>query len=267
MKLSSRITIFYISPIFFLVFLVSCNHATNYTMEKTISYGDRSAFGGVYANRSFFDMANSQKPTTSLLTEPGSIEGHWLSSDYKSVLTITQLNPEDEAPIYYCCKDGFKIVINGDGSSTFGKYINASYEIFTLYGMDIDSDGIDEVFIESGEGRGTCVYVKKLSVFKVGTEQFRCIFEIDLNGYIGGEPGDGRLAPEPDVWERRYSLKDVDGDGLVNIVLNLISPESIPKFLGLSEWTEVLQFRSLVYSYSRKHCTYRLTDFDFTKMN
>lgn len=270
-QLSDRTTIFYIGLPCLLFFLVSCtvnNQATKCVSEEAIVYGSRSAFGGAYAaGSSFFDMANSQKPTTSLLTEPGGLEGHWISPDSKSVLTITRLEPGENAPIYFYYQDGFKIVINHDSRSTFGMYLHASYGVFTLYGMDIDSDGIDEIFIESGRGRGTGVYVKRLSVFKVGPKHFQCIFEIRLNDYIGGEPTDGRLSLEPDVWERCYSLRDIDGDGLVEIILNLIPPESIPKFIGLSEWTGALQFQRLVYSYSKKHCTYRLTDFDFTKMD
>jgi hypothetical protein len=234
--------------------------------QDSISYGDVSAFGSLFPGGSFLDESRSRIVPKGVLSALGSLDGHWFSSDRLSKLVVDACDADQlqKCPATDTSfTDNFRIrIIDGD-RELFQYYFNAAYSNFRIYGADLDGDAIDEVIMEYGQGRGTFVYVRKLLIGKPGPRHLLTIFESELNNYIGGEPEDNRRLPDPDTWMRRYAFTGPDRDGKFDVELCLLPPTKTPLFLGLTEWTQPLQFPKLVYSFNPTIKTYELRNFIF----
>lgn len=237
--------------------------------QDSISYGDISAFGSLFPGGSFLDESRSRILPNEVLSALGSLNGHWLSRDRLSQLVVDACDPDrlQKCPVADATfTDNFRIRIIDGAEERFQYYFRADYANFRIYGADLDGDGIDEVIMEYGEGRGTFVYVRKLLVGKPGPRHLFTIFETELNNYIAGEPQDNRRLPDPDSWMRRYAFTGPDGDGKFDIELCLLPPANTPLYLGLTEWTQPLQFPKLVYSFNPSVKTYELRNFTFRSL-
>lgn len=232
-----------------------------------ISYGEWSAFGSVAAGGLYLDTDRSAIVPEKMLTKPGQLEGHWLVPDRLSALVVESVAPEsDDFEGHFLNGrpgDCFKITIRDGTDQRFFAYLQAAYGAFVILGADVDGDGIDEVVIEYGEGRGTFAYTRKLLLCEAGPHHILSLFDADLSGYIGGEPQDKRSLPDPDVWARRYLFADLDSDGVYEIVLHLIPPKALPHHMASTDYTNILQFPKQVYGLNQELHTYELRDFTF----
>ena len=238
--------------------------------DSTIADGERSAFGSMYARRLFLDKQISVSVPAEIVTRPGSLKGHWFQKDEESELIIEQYNPKnpDHAKVstWGWESDNFIVYLKQGSEKRFMTCLHASYEVFAIYGVDVDGDGVDEIVIEHGRGRGTFVYLRQLTIAKCGPKRFLRIFEIDLNGYISGKPRDARPILDPDVWERRYAFIDKDSDGILEIYVYVIPPKCLSLYLARANNAMALQFPRMLYSYCPELCTYELADFEFRRL-
>ncbi len=236
---------------------------------EPIAWGERSAFGSGYAGGTFLDAARSSYVPARILTAPGSLAGRFLAPYRASELIV-----EVDAPVEERGEDPFPDhfrlrVRDAPGDEALDVPFEAAYGAFALYAADVDGDGRDEVVLERGFGRGTCVYVRTLTVARLcarepGREggRLRALFEAPLNGYILGEPPSPRPIADPDLWERRYFFADAEGDGRLEIALYLLPPAETPRGIASAADTAVLQLPKLVYAYDARLETFALTAFE-----
>jgi hypothetical protein len=235
---------------------------------KALSYGDVPVFGSQVAGGSYLDSRHSKIIPKSSLSTPGALEGHWLTRDRVTTLLVDTCDSTEmqKCPSDSSFSDNFRIQIVDGKHAMFQQFFNAAYGSFYVFGADLDGDGIDEVVLEYGQGRGTFVYVRKLQIAKTGPNHLLDIFETDLNNYIGGEPQDGRSIIDPDSWIRLYAFTGPDRQGRFDIELCLLPPAETPHYLARTEWTAPLQFPKLVYSYNPTIRSYELSRFVFRRL-
>jgi len=168
------------------------------------SPADVPAFGSTFASLGFLDQEASTVLPAACLTEPGAIEGFRIA-ETTAVLRVEQ------------AEEGRYTIRLGD--SMVEREFPAAYDEFAVFVLDVDADGRDEVFVESGQGRGTSVYQRHLAVYRVEDDHFKTIFEAVLNDYFP-IPGEAF----PGGWARRYRLLRDGESGPVDIMLILEVP-------------------------------------------
>lgn len=169
------------------------------------SPADVPAFGSTMASMCYLDREASVALPTNVLLEPGDIAGFPIAG------TTTMLRVEQ-------AEEGRYVIRLGD--SEVKQDFRADYDEFAVFTLDVDEDGRDEVFVESGQGRGTSVYQRSLAVYKVDDGHFKTIFESTLNDYFT-IPGESF----PGGWIKRYRLLRDGESGPVEITLVLETPE------------------------------------------
>jgi hypothetical protein len=237
---------------------------------ERIVYGARSPYGSMNSGGMFLDAKCSAYVPKKTLEAPGSLKGHWLDKDADSELVIEKYDAKKADHASWrddgFGEDAFIILIKAKGQVVQKQLLNAAYGSFSAYGVDVDGDGIDEVAIESGMGRGTFAYQRTLRISQCQRSQFQDVFGILLNGYLDGEPRDGRRLPDPDVWERRYAFaRRPQGPGL-SIYVYLIPPEPLPWYIGHAEQVSILQLPKMLYSYNSDLRTFELADLEFRRL-
>lgn len=211
------------------------------------------------ADKSYLDQRHSILVPEQVLTAPGQLRGRWLARDRESDLVVEE--SADDFPVLDGFReDHFRLRIRDGDLWTFYQYLDAAYGAFTVFGLDLDGDGRDEIVVEYGEGRGTSAYRRKLAIGKAGATHLNQIFETTLSDYLPGP------SVSPEMWYRRYRFVDRDDDGAVKIELCSIPPGPPPPYLGLTDWTSVFQFPRLTYSFNSKLRTYELHSFEFQKL-
>lgn len=165
------------------------------------------AFGSSFASLGFLDQEASTVLPKTILTEPGTIEGFRLGGP----TTVLRVVPIEE--------ERYAIRL---GDSDVSRKFSAAYDGFAVFMLDLDGDGRDEAIVESGTGRGTDVYQRRMTAYRVVDGSFKPVFDCLLNDYFSvvGE----RF---PGGWARRYRLMRDDASSQVEIVLALEVP-SVP---------------------------------------
>lgn len=165
------------------------------------------AFGSSFASLGFLDREASTVLPKTILTEPGTIEGFRLGGP-TTVLRVVQIEEERYA---------IRL-----GDSEVSREFPAAYDGFAVFALDLDGDGRDEALVESGTGRGTDVYQRRMTAYRVVDGSFKPVFDCLLNDYftVAGE----RF---PGGWARRYRLMGVEVSKPVEIMLVLEVP-SVP---------------------------------------
>lgn len=163
------------------------------------------AFGSTVSSMCFLDRDTSTVLPTVSLTEPGTIEGFRLA-ETTTVLRVVQTDEGE----YSIRIGGLKIE----------KQFTDPYEGFSVATLDLNADGQDEVLVESGQGMGTSVYQRQLVIYRVDTDRFTSIFEVELNDYfmVAGQAF-------PGGWAKRYRLMREGESGPTEIMLVLETPE------------------------------------------
>lgn len=169
------------------------------------SPADVPAFGSSMASMCYLDREASVALTAGVLTEPGTIAG-FRFAETTAVLRVEQ------------AEEGRYAIRLGDSEVERG--FRADYDEFAVFTLDVDADGRDEVFVESGQGRGTSVYQRRLAVYQVDDGHFKTIFETVLNDYFT-IPGEAF----PGGWIKRYRLLRDGESKPVEIMLVLETPE------------------------------------------
>lgn len=162
------------------------------------------AFGSTFATLGFLDRKGSTALPESILTAPGTIAGFRLGEPTTD-LRVEML--EDEC---------YAIRL---GNSEVTQEFPAAYDGFAVFALDLNGDGRDEVIVESGTGRGTSVYQRDVTAYRVINGSFEPVFACVLNDYftVVGE----RF---PGGWARRYRLMQDEATRRVEIVLVLEVP-------------------------------------------
>ena len=162
------------------------------------------AFGSTFASLGFLDREASTVLPQTILTEPGTIEGFRLGGP-TTVLRVVLIEEERYA---------IRL-----GDSEVSREFPAAYDGFAVFALDLDANGRDEVIVESGTGRGTDVYQRRLAAYRVVDGSFKPVFECVLNDYFSvvGEKF-------PGGWARRYRLLRDGASSRVEIVLALEVP-------------------------------------------
>lgn len=254
-----------------LLMISGCSHLIGPQSKSSVPVFGSFAAGSVGLDES----ASDYHPEHSLI-EPGTISGNWLAPNSKTELnvlvdkelegasTISEQQPDgtwkDSKEHFTFPKDHFIIRI-GKEQNEEQKAIytfEAAYGTFTIFPCDIDGDGIDEIFLESGVARGTSVHVRSLKILKKFSEadSFVEILEVPLNGYIPRKF-------DPVSWERRYWLLRTPTG--YDVVFGLVPPEEIPDYLASEEYLRILQHPQIRFAYNSKHKTYVITNERFTQ--
>ena len=162
------------------------------------------AFGSTFASLGFLDRKASTVLPKTILAEPGTIEGFRLGGP-TVVLQVEQIEEE-------------RYVIR-IGNSKVSRQFQATYDGFAVFALDLNGDGRDEVIVESGSGRGTSVYQRDVTAYRVINGTFVPVFACVLNDYFAvvGEKF-------PGGWARRYRLMRDEVTRRVEIVLILEVP-------------------------------------------
>lgn len=168
------------------------------------SPADVPAFGSSMASMCYLDREASIVLTTNVLLKPGVIEGFRIAG------TTTVLRVEQAEEGRYAIRLGY---------SEVKRDFRADYDEFAVFLLDVDADGRDEVFVESGQGQGTSVYQRRLAVYRAADDHFKTIFEAVLNDYFT-IPGEAF----PGGWVKRYRLLRDGESGPVEIMLVLEIP-------------------------------------------
>ena len=204
-----------------------------------------SPFGSVWAGTTFLDRHRSDRQPSQSLSEPGTLPGHWLSSKELHRLEVKLAADNDLIALgcRFFREDCF--VVEVAGSRARLPFI-ASYGSFLLYGIDVDGDGQDEIFLEYGLGRGTAVHEKHLSVFQFvdSRPEPRDLLHVQLTGYLYEKEFRG----EPSAWLRRYALLAPRG-GAVDVLVWLLPFPRPAGFDPDEETRRVLESPTLKYRY------------------
>ena len=87
----------------------------------------------------------------------------------------------------------------------------SSYGTFQIELVDLDGDGLEEIILVKGDGRGTSVRCESLNIYRLKGEIIAPIASVPLSGYAGsGHP-----------WNFSYRYDDTDANGTTDIILEL----------------------------------------------
>ena len=162
------------------------------------------AFGSTFASLGFLDQKGSTAFPETILTATGAIEGFRLGGP----TTVLRVVPIEE--------ERYAIRL---GDSEVSREFPAAYDGFAVFALDLNGDGRDEVIVEAGTGRGTSVYQRNVTAYRVINGAFAPVFACALNDYFAvvGEKF-------PGGWARRYRLMRDEVTRRVEIVLILEVP-------------------------------------------
>lgn len=253
-----------------LLFISRCSHASSHQVNPSLP-----VFGSFAAESLGLRVSASDYRPKHILTEAGKITGNWLKpndrmdlnvlvdTELEGARTISERQPdgtwkESKVPFTFP-EDHFIIKIGKEQKEHEVLYFfEAAYGTFTIFPCDIDGDGIDEIFLESGQARGTSVHVRKLRILKNFSEfdSLVEILEVPLNGYIPSKY-------DPLSWERHYWLsRTLIG---FDVVFDLVPPEEIPDYLASEEYLWVIQHPRIRFSYNSKLKSYVIKNERLTK--
>jgi len=193
------------------------------------------------------------------LTSPGTLRGRWLSKGNRVSLVVSQTDTnraeaQNQQSAFFTV-DEYTLQIRSK-TDTLARRFTAAYGAFRIYGVDVDGDGVDEIVLERGEGRGTFVYVQKFEVLSVSESGFETVFQADLNGYIWNPDGD-----DPVSWERVYLWKN--GKQGRELEFRLIPPPEVPRYCGMEEALFVLQHPRLRFRFNRQRDRFEIVEEEF----
>ena len=118
----------------------------------------------------------------------------------------------------------------GPAKSLIKKIIESSYGSFRLYLADLTGDGVEEILLITGEGRGTSARKEKLTVYCRVGDSFKEITTIPISDYFGS----GKRWWYELRFEKDYQISAV----IFSLLLrhdswrkdeSLVSPDLIPK--------------------------------------
>ena len=206
-------------------------------------------FGSWAAQEDYFDRDHSDFRPSHWLTAPGTLKGQWLAPGQESLLQIRPdpSRKEDEGDVF--------VMQVGSVKWPF----ESSYGSFAVYGCDVDGDRIDEVVIEDGMGRGTCVYRRRLTILKLFDGAWQSVFSDWLSGYLPNDQGSDPLA-----WQRRYRFCFVRPNAF-DVLLRLVPPERVPLSLDASEDYAPLQHPRCIMRYYPALKAFRIWDETFAR--
>ena len=232
-----------------MIALIIFVYARSWTPRTESARADVSPFGCWAAREGLFDDAHSDFRPTFALTEPGTLRGRWLTPGKESDLRIRP-DPERKED------DGDCFVMR---SRKVTWPFESSYGTFAVFGCDVDGDRMDEVVLEDGMGRGTCVYRRRLTILKLFDGRWHSIFRDWLSGYL---PND--QAGDPLAWQRHYRFRAVNANGL-DLVLTLVPPERVPLSLDAPEDYAPPQHPRCVMRYYPELRAFRIWAEDFVR--
>ena len=159
-----------------------------------------SAFGSSSSQVRHFDFEASDWVPKEVLTRPGqSLKAVVIEPDLPTEIRVEGEEFGDEYLLRF-----------GDGIKSLS--FTADYGNFAVFTHDLNQDGINEVLIEHGHGRGTSVYERRLSIFEPVhfnglPSKFVEIKHIQLSGWLVDDAG----IPSGS-WAKSYAfIKDEDG--------------------------------------------------------
>ena len=198
------------------------------------------------------------------LTEPGALKGKWLSKKARESLTVSLIyasraGAEKKDPAIFF-EDEFTLTLHS-ATNILKRHFTAAYGSFRIYGVDVDGDGLDEIVLERGEGRGTFAYVQMLEILKVSQSHIESVFHAELNGYIYNPDAD-----DPVSWERAYAWKKGKQNAELELELRLIPPAAVPKYCGSEATLFVLQHPKLRFRLNREQERFEIVDETFAPL-
>jgi hypothetical protein len=209
-------------------------HATKWASCSLTKHARRqnSSFGSWAAQDCYFGSNDSDYAPRQWLCDTGALKGRWRAPGEASALDVRAELDDDGQP-------GDRFLLK---SGTLSWPFESAYGRFVVYGCDVDGDDVDEVVIEDGQGRGTCVYRRRLSVLKPLNGRWRCVLEEWLSDWL----------PDDEVtdimWRRRYAFQSAQPAGF-DVVFTLLSPTKMPLRMGASRDYAVLQHPERVLRY------------------
>ncbi len=228
-------------------------------------------FGSLASSTIGFDNQKSDYNPTLILHETGTLKSKWLTSTSLSELKVSKDNVRIGAGlISNKNKDGSWIteresfnfpadhLLISIGEKTVYPF-EASYEEFVLFPCDIDNDGINEIILEHGIGRGTSAYVRYLSILKAFDAELIEVLCIPLNGYLPSPE-----SPDGEAWQRTYHFVRTFA-GELDISVILIPPTVVPNFISNEEYLNILQHPVLVFTYDPKKKTFLIKREEFRR--
>jgi hypothetical protein len=231
-----------------------------------------SAFGSQYAGKFALEAARSDFVPLRLLERPGILDGHWVSSTETHQLNISEdfkITENGEAASSRPGCQGFPrdcFLISLPGTDIRPKPFYAAYESFVVYGVDVTGDGVEELVIESGKGRGTSVYVRSLRVYKLFGKEFWPIFEAPLNGYLYQSMEPQKDGYNPPSWERSYIFKRNTMRKTFDIILDLLPPRDDLKAVAKLNDLFLVQSSKIVACYDQEHESYFIDKVSFSPL-
>lgn len=228
--------------------VISLPHVRAQDPQAKPSHAEISAFGSSAAQEDYFDCDHSDFRPSHWLTEPGTLKGQWLAPGQESVLQIRPdpSRKEDEGDVFVM------------QAGTVKWPFESSYGSFAVFGCDVDGDRIDEVVIEDGWGRGTCVYQRRLTILKLLDGRWQSILREWLSAYLPDEQ------PTDITWQRRYRFYFVRPNKF-DVVLHLVPPVRVPLSMAASEDYAPLQHPRCVLRYSPEVKAFRIWDETFVR--
>jgi hypothetical protein len=246
--------------------LAGCNDEKK-TKHEGLQYGTlktfAAAFGSLNPGVSLLDADRSAIQPADVLERSGELRNHWLSQHWKSTLVLEYYdpdNPNHTDPRQDFINSGFPgdcvvIRILQDGQTVVRHDLRAAYGSFRLYGADLDHDGVAEVILEHGWGRGTSANRSILKILKPVDRRLFPIFQTYLTGYL--PPVDHGAIP--DSWQRRYVFQESANPGCFDVVLSLVPPEHLDTYQSRTENLYTLQFVRQLFRYNASMKTYELS--------
>ncbi len=216
--------------------------------------GETSAmptFGSMAAGANRLIQRESAFVPQKSLTAPGVLKGRWTSKSRGDSLIISQTytnraEVEERQPSVSFIEDEFTLSILPKTHGCDLHFV-AAYGAFRVYGVDANGDGVEEIVLERGEGRGTFVYVQKLEILAVSNSEIVTIFEADLNGYVYNPD-----TSDPVSWERTYVWNKGKQTKELQLELRLIPPSTIPRQCGSEVTSFILQHPVLRFGFDHE---------------
>lgn len=244
--------------------LFACN-----TLKRPETIESFPVFGSLASGFTGFDNQKSDYHPTLLLQEPGILKSNWLKSTNVSELKVTRDTERIGAGLISYKKNNGTFITERDqfnfpedhflitiGERTVYQF-EASYEEFVLFPCDTDNDGINEIIIEHGSGRGISTYVKYLSILKIFDTHIIEVLCIPLNGYLPSPE-----SPDGVAWQRKYNfVRSLSGE--LDISVKLFLSTSAPDYIASEEYLHILQHPELLFTYDFKRKSFLIKKEEF----
>lgn len=224
-------------------------------------YGDGvPSFGSMYAGKMGLAFDLSDVRPQKILKTSGTLEGKWVSNG-KNILEISiDSSGRNDFNSQRYCEDWKRdcYVIRIKETEVYPLPLTVAYGAFSIYGADVTGEGTDAIIIESGEGRGTSVHVRKVEIYKIAEGYFVPIFEATLNGYLANAYDPEIKSAEPLTWERNYYFKKNRKSRSMDIILQLAyKPKALHGVSRLNDLFDI-QAKQIINRYDRARRSYFL---------